>query len=256
MARIFITGSSDGLGLAAARSLHGDGHDVVLHARSKERAAETQTAVPGVAQVVVGDLASEEETRGVADQVNALGRMDAVIHNAGIYTTPERGSTPEGHATVLAVNTLAPYILSAMIERPGRLVYLSSSLHRGGEGSLDDLDWTERAWDPAKAYAESKLHVAALAAALARRWSAVVSNAVDPGWVRTRMGGSSAPVDLDTGQRTQNWLAVSDDPRSKVSGAYWHNLAQQQPVSEVADMQFQDRLLVRLQELTGVALPT
>ena len=254
MARVFVTGSSDGLGLAAAQALLGNGHQVVLHARSMERATETQ-AVTGASSVVIGDLASQTETRGIADQINALGRMDAVIHNAGIYTTPDRGSTPEGHATVLAVNTLAPYILIALIERPGRLVYLSSGLHRGGEGSLDDLDWTTRRWDPAKAYAESKLHVAAIAAALARRWPAVLSNAVDPGWVRTRMGGASAPVDLDTGQRTQSWLAVSDDVQAKVSGGYWHNLAQQQPASEVTEVEFQDCLLSRLQELTGVALP-
>lgn len=255
MARVFITGSGDGLGLAAAQSLLGDGHDVVLHARSKDRAAEAQAAVSGAASVVIGDLASQDETRSVAEQVNALGRMDAVIHNAGIYTTPDRRSTPEGHVTVLAVNTLAPYILTALIEQPGRLVYLSSGLHRGGEGSLADLDWTARKWDAGKAYAESKLHVAAIAAALARRWSSVLSNAVDPGWVRTRMGGRSAPIDLDTGQRTQGWLAVSNDARAKVSGGYWHNLAQQQPASEVTEVEFQDRLLSRLHDLTGVALP-
>ena len=142
-----------------------------------------------------------------------------------------------------------------MIKRPARLVYLSSGLHRGGEGSLEDLDWTSRKWDAAKAYAESKLHLAALAAALARRWPAVLSNAVDPGWVHTKMGGSSAPVDLDTGQRTQSWLAVSEEARAEVSGGYWHNLAQQQPASEVTDVEFQDRLLSKLHELTGVALP-
>lgn len=254
MARVFITGSSDGLGLAAARFLLGDGHDVVLHARSKERAAEAQAAVSGAASVVIGDLARQNETCSVAEQVNALGRMDAVIHNAGIYTTPDRGSTPEGHATVLAVTTLAPYILTALIERPGRLVYLSSGLHRGGEGSLEDLDWTSRKWDAAQAYAESKLHVAAIAAALARRWPAVLSNAVDPGWVRTKMGGRLAPVDLDTGQRTQTWLAVSDDPQTRFSGGYWHNLARQEPASEVTDLKFQDRLIARLADLTGVAL--
>lgn len=256
MARVFITGSSDGLGLAAARSLLRDGHDVVLHARSRERAAEAIAAFSGATGVVIGDLASREATHSVADQVNALGPMDAVIHNAGIYTIPDRGSTAEGHATVLAINTLAPYILTALIKRPARLVYLSSGLHRGGEGSLEDLDWTSRKWDAAKAYAESKLHLAALAAALARRWPGVLSNAVDPGWVHTKMGGSSAPVDLDTGQRTQSWLAVSEEARAKVSGGYWHNLAQQQPASEVTDVEFQDHLLSRLQDLTGVALPT
>jgi NAD(P)-dependent dehydrogenase (short-subunit alcohol dehydrogenase family) len=138
--------------------------------------------------------------------------MDAIIHNAGVYTERSRGSTPEGHASTLAINTLAPYMLTALIERPGRLVYLSSGLHRGGEGSLDDLDWTKRSWDSGKAYAESKLHVVALASAMARRWPQVLSNAVDPGWARTRMGGPGAPVDVDTGQRTQTWLAVSEDP--------------------------------------------
>lgn len=256
MARVFITGSSDGLGLAAARSLIKDGHDVVLHARSLQRAAETSVALSGAGRVVVGDLSSGDATRSVAEQVNAIGRMDAVIHNAGIYSVPDRGLTTEGHATVLAVNTLAPYILTALIERPGRLIYLSSSLHRGGEGSLADLDWHERKWNSAKAYAESKLHLAAIAAALGRRWPDVISSAVDPGWVHTKMGGRSAPVDLETGQRTQSWLAVSDDPQAKISGGYWHNLVQQLPASEVMDVGFQDRLLSELQELTGVALPS
>jgi len=70
--------------------------------------------------------------------------------------------------------------------------------------SLRDLDWTERSWDPARAYAESKLHVVALAFFLARRWPEVLSNAVNPGWVRTRIGGANAPVDIDQGQRTQS----------------------------------------------------
>jgi NAD(P)-dependent dehydrogenase (short-subunit alcohol dehydrogenase family) len=254
MSRVFITGSTDGLGRAAAESLLNGGHEVVLHARSQKRAVQAGDLASRAIGLVVGDLASAAETRSVAQQVNAIGRMDAVIHNAGIYTVPDRGSTPEGHATVLAVNTLAPYILSALIEKPDRLVYLSSGLHRGGEGSLVDLDWTKRPWDGAKAYAESKLHVAALAAALASRWPKVLSNSVDPGWVRTKMGGPSAPLGLDAGQRTQSWLAVSDDPDAKVSGCYWHNLRQQQPAAEVTDTEFQNRLLDTLAELTGLRL--
>lgn len=254
MARIFITGSTDGLGRAAARSLLDQGHEVVLHARSTERASALAGLASEAAGVVIGDLRSAAETRRVAEQVNAIGRMDAVIHNAGIYTAPSRGSTPEGHAGILAVNTLAPFMLTALIERPGRLVYLSSGLHRGGEGSLRDLDWTERPWDTARAYAESKLHVVALAFFLARRWPEVLSNAVDPGWVRTRMGGTNAPVDIDTGQRTQNWLAVSTKPAAMVSGRYWHHLRQERPAVETMDTAFQDELIARLQELTGVVL--
>jgi NAD(P)-dependent dehydrogenase (short-subunit alcohol dehydrogenase family) len=181
--------------------------------------------------------------------------MDAVIHNAGIYAERSRGSTPEGHAEILAVNTLAPYMLTALVQRPHRLVYLSSGLHRGGEGSTDDLDWTKRPWDAARAYAESKLHVVALALALARRWPGVLSNAVDPGWARTKMGGAGAPVDVDTGQRTQTWLAVSNDPAALVSGGYWHQLREEQPATEAADAKFQEELIARLAELTGVALP-
>jgi NAD(P)-dependent dehydrogenase (short-subunit alcohol dehydrogenase family) len=254
MARIFITGSTDGLGLAAARVLIHDGHQVVLHARSAERASKVADLARSTG-VVIGDLSRATETRSVADQVNAIGRMDAVIHNAGIYSQRTRGATPEGHAVILAVNTLAPFILTALIERPGRLVYLSSGLHRGGEGSLVDLDWTKRTWDPARAYAESKLQMVALAFALARRWPEVLSNAVDPGWVRTRMGGPSAPVDLDTGQRTQSWLAVSNEPAALVSGRYWHDLRQEQPAREVTDPIFQDQLIDNLAELTGVMPP-
>jgi NAD(P)-dependent dehydrogenase (short-subunit alcohol dehydrogenase family) len=149
-----------------------DGHEIVLHARSAERAA-TMTLATKSAGVVIGDLSSAAETRSIADQVNAIGRMDAVIHNAGIYREPTRGPTPDGHATILAVNTLAPYILTALIERPQRLVYLSSSEHHAGDGPLRDIDWTTRRWDPARAYGESKLYVVALAlragAALAKR---------------------------------------------------------------------------------------
>jgi NAD(P)-dependent dehydrogenase (short-subunit alcohol dehydrogenase family) len=255
MARVFITGSTEGIGRAAAQSLMKAGHEVVLHARSKDRAAALADLKPRSLGVVVGDLRSAADTRRVAEQVNAFGGMDAVIHNAGVYGEQSRNATPEGHAGILAVNTLAPYILTALIARPRRLVYLSSGLHRGGEGSLPDLDWMQRRWDGARAYAESKLHVVALALALARRWPQVSSHAVDPGWVRTRMGGAGAPVDLDTGQQTQTWLAVSNEPAALVSGGYWHRLRQEAPQREAKDQAFQDDLIARLGELTGVALP-
>ena len=212
MSRIFITGSTDGLGLAAARTLIAEGHQVVLHARSSKRAAAVADLAPRAGGVVIGDLSSAVETRSIAEQVNKIGRMDAVIHNAGVYQEPNRGTTPEGHAKTLAVNTLAPYMLTALIERPDRLIYLSSGMHRGGDGSLRDIDWVERRWDATAAYSESKLYLTALAFAVARRWPGVLSNAVDPGWVPTKMGGAGAPDDLTMGYLTQTWLAVSNDP--------------------------------------------
>ena len=252
--RVFITGSTDGLGRDAARTLIDEGHQVVLHARSKQRTSALADLAPRAAGVVIGDLASAKETRALADQINKIGRMDAVIHNAGIYREPDRGPTPDGHAKVLAVNTLAPYVLTQLIERPERLVYLSSSMHYGGEATLRDIDWTERRWDTNQAYSDSKLFITALAFALARRWPKTLSNAVDPGWVPTRMGGAGAPDDLEQGHLTQTWLAVSDEAAAKVSGAYWHHRKQRKPAADVLDTGFQDRLVAKMAELTGVKL--
>src|SRR6266702_1776262 len=248
------TGSTDGLGRAAARVLIDEGHDVVLHARTRERAASVADLAPRAAGVVIGDLASAAETRGLAEQVNDVGRMDAVIHNAGIFLEPSRGTTAEGHAKTLAVNTLAPYMLTTLIDRPDRLIYLSSGMHQAGAGSLRDIDWTERRWNAAKAYAESKLHIVALALAAARAWPGVLSNAVDPGLVRTKMGGPGAPDDLEMGSRTQTWLAVSNDPAATVSGGYWYHQQRQAPAREARDRAFQNMLMDRLAALTRIRL--
>jgi NAD(P)-dependent dehydrogenase (short-subunit alcohol dehydrogenase family) len=254
VARIFITGSTDGLGRAAARALMEAGHQVVVHARSPARASAVDDLASQSAGVVVGDLSSAVETRRVADQVNAIGGMDAVIHNAGTYLTTGRSPTPEGHATILAVNTLAPYILTALIARPRRLVYLSSGMHRSGAASLHDIDWIQRRWNSSQAYSDSKLYVTALAFAVARRWPDVLSNAVDPGWVATKMGGPGAPDDFEMGYLTQTWLAVSDDPAATASGQYWHHRRPHAAARKVSDERFQDQLLDRLAELTGVSL--
>jgi NAD(P)-dependent dehydrogenase (short-subunit alcohol dehydrogenase family) len=254
MRRILITGSTDGLGRAAARTLMDEGHEVILHARSSARASALADLKPRSAGVVIGDLSSAVETRSIADQVNRIGRMDAVIHNAGIYLEPTRQATPEGHARTLAVNTLAPYMLTALIERPDRLIYLSSGMHRGGAGSLRDIDWVGRRWEPSSAYSESKLYIVALAFAVARHWPGVSSNAIDPGWVPTKMGGAGAPDDLEMGHLTQTWLAVSDEPAARVTGGYWHHRERLEPAAETLDSSFQDELMAKLAELTGIAL--
>lgn len=254
MSRVFITGSTDGLGHAAARTLIEGGHQVVLHARSQSRATALADLAPRSLGVVIGDLSSSAETHNVAEQVNALGTMDAVIHNAGVYRVPTRSATPEGHARTLAVNTLAPYILTSKIERPRRLIYLSSGMHRSGSSSLDDVDWVQRRWDQTQAYCDSKLYITALAFAIARLWPDVLSNAVDPGWVPTRMGGAGATDDLELGHLTQTWLAVSDDPAAAVSGRYWHHRKTQTPAAPVTDTAFQNQLIATLANLTGMKL--
>ena len=253
--RIFITGSTEGLGRAAAVTLLDDGHDVVLHARNAARAADLGDLAARASGVVTGDLASARETHALAGQVNAIGRMDAVIHNAGVYVEPGRGATPERHARTLAVNVLAPYVLTAEIERPDRLIYISSDMHASGDASLLDIDWTSRPWDGVQAYCDSKLFVAALGFAVARRWPDVRTSVVDPGWVPTRMGGPRATDDLALGHVTQAWLAVSDEPDATGTCGYWYHRSRQAPASAVADTAFQAALLEELSRLTGLHLP-
>jgi NAD(P)-dependent dehydrogenase (short-subunit alcohol dehydrogenase family) len=256
VSRVFVTGSSDGLGLAAVGLLIDQGHEVVGHARNEDRAASLKAAAPGVAGVVVGDLSSDAETRSVAGQVNVLGRFDAVIHNAGLgYRGAGKASTADGHAALFAVNVLAPYLLTALIERPGRLVYLSSGMHRGGNPATGDLDWNGRRWNSTQAYSDSKLYDAVLAFAVARRWPDVLSNAVNPGWVPTKMGGPGAPEDLRSGALTQAWLAVSDDPAATVSGEYFYHQQPEAVHPAVRSHQFQDELTDALAGLTGTELP-
>lgn len=240
--RVFITGSADGLGHAAAKTLLGQGHDVVVHVRSQARLPAVKELVDAGAVATIGDLSDLEQVRDLARQVNAIGRMDAVIHNAGISSG----------AQLLVVNVVAPYLLTALIQRPERLIYLSSSMHAGGRASLDGMDWSGRT--STGSYSDSKLFVTALAAAVARRWPEVLSNAVDPGWVPTRMGGKNAPDDLRLGHLTQEWLATSRDPEAVTSGGYWHHQRRQPPNPAVTDIRFQDQLLADLARVTGAVL--
>jgi NAD(P)-dependent dehydrogenase (short-subunit alcohol dehydrogenase family) len=239
MARIFITGSADGLGRATAATLLDEGHDVIVHARSPQRLAALRDLLDRGARGVTGDLAEEDQTRSVADQVNAIGRPDAVVHNAGIY----------GGEPVMRVNVVAPYLLTALIERPRRLVYLTSGMQSGGRPDLRRL--TGRG-----SYSDSKLFVTTLAVAVARLWPDVSSNAVDPGWVPTKMGGPGAPDDLRLGHLTQEWLSTSDDSEALTSGGYWYHQRRREPHRAVHDERFQDGLLAALADLTGVAMPS
>ncbi len=242
MARVLVTGSADGLGRTAARALLDDGHEVVVHARSKARLAAVGGLLERGAAAVVGDLADPDRTRDVAEQVNRLGRMDGVIHNAAV------GSGP----SVLPVNVVAPYLLTALLHRPRRLVYLSSSMHRGGRADVAGLDWSGRR--ATGSYSDSKLFVTALAFAVARWWPDVLSNAVDPGWVPTRMGGSGASDDLRLGHVTQVWLATGEAREARSSGGYWYHQRRHTPAPATRDPRFQEALVVALADATGTPL--
>jgi NAD(P)-dependent dehydrogenase (short-subunit alcohol dehydrogenase family) len=255
MARVFVTGSSDGLGLMAAKLLIEQGHEVVLHGRNEARSRDALAAAAGAQAAVSGDLSTIAGTRAVADEVNRRGHFDAVIHNAGIGSRePRRVETEPGVPSVFAVNVLAPYILTALIQRPKRLVYVSSGMHRGVRLRMDDLMWTKRAWSAASAYAESKLCDVLLAFAVARRWSDVISNALEPGWVRTKMGGPGAPGDLREGSMTQTWLAVSDDEPTRSTGGYFHHQRPLAPNPIAREAETQEELLALCRRVSGIPL--
>lgn len=243
MARIFITGSADGLGQLSASALIQQGHGVVLHARHAERGRDALKKNPGAEAVLTGDLSSIEETKALALEVNKLGAFDAVIHNAGLYLSPAK--------EIFAVNVLAPYVLTCLVQKPKRIIYLSSGMHLQGRSKLDYFKT-----DVSRlTYSDSKLHVLMLCRAVARKWPDIYANAVDPGWVPTKMGGRGAPDDLQKGYATQVWLAVSNEEGAKVSGCYFFYQKVRHHNPEADDVQLQERFLALCGELTGVAFP-
>jgi NAD(P)-dependent dehydrogenase (short-subunit alcohol dehydrogenase family) len=228
MAKIFITGSSDGLGQLTAKALIKNGHEVVLHARNEARARECLKDVP----VLVGDLSSMEETIRLAEEVNKLGAFDAIIHNAGVYQVSE--------AQLFSVNTLAPYILTCLIAKPKRLIYLSSGMHLGGKFKFERVT-----------YSDTKLHVLLLCKSVARKWPDVIANAVDPGWVPTKMGGAGAPDNLQQGFQTQTWLAEG----ANVSGKYFYHMKEARYNPDADDLNKQEQFLQRCADITGITFP-
>jgi NAD(P)-dependent dehydrogenase (short-subunit alcohol dehydrogenase family) len=256
MASIFVTGSSDGIGRETASQLVAGGHRVVLHARDDARAKDAATAVPGAAGVAIGDLSVLAGMRRAAEEAAARGPYDTVIHNAGVGAHPARRVTPDGYEHIFAVNVLAPYLLTALLPVPARLVYLSSGLQASGRVNLGDLQWERRPWQGMQAYCDSKLYDVLLAFAVARRYPDTRANAVDPGWIKTKLGGRGATHDLGIGASTQVWLAASDEPGAQVTGRFfkWKNDLRANP--EAYDEDLREALLDACAALTGVRLPS
>jgi len=243
MAKILITGSADGLGLLAAKALIQGGHQVVLHARNEERGRQALKNAPGAAGMLTADLSSMAETKNLAASANALGTFDAVIHNAGVYQVPKNSVGAEGLPLLLTVNSLAPYILTCLMHKPKRLIYLSSGMHMQGSTNAETLQVT---------YSDTKLHDLILAKAFAAKWPDVYAHAVDPVWVPTKMGGAGAPDNLEKGFETQAWLAVSNDAEALVSGRYFHHKRQARYHPAADDPAIREKLLNHFGQLTGI----
>ncbi|MCW2778843.1 MAG: putative oxidoreductase [Frankiales bacterium] len=257
MKRVLITGSSNGLGVLAARLLVAQGHAVTLHGRNEDRAGRARQAVPGAEEVLVGDFQSLEQTLALIGRANQRGTYDAVIHNAGVgFRDPQRIETGDGFERTFSINVLAPYLLTAMLLRPQRLVFLSSGLHHAGTPAVLDPQWRSRPWDGLQAYSDSKLYDVVLAFAVARRWAGTFSNALEPGWVPTKLGGTAGPDDLTLAPVTQAWLAVSDDAQARTSGGYFFHQVARAAHPAASSAELQDELLAYCAALTGVPLPS
>lgn len=275
MARFFITGSSDGLGLLTAQRLVAAGYRLVLHARNTQRAAETKMACPGAEAVLVADLTSIEETKQLAAEANAMCEKDAgrnseawdeddgyaaVIHNAGVYSAMEGVPGKSGLPSLFSVNVLAPYVLTCLMAAtrssnpPKRLIYVSSGLHRSGSSAALRPGRLEHC-----SYSDSKLADVMLAKAFARRLQKpedLVCSSVDPGWVPTKMGGRSAPGDIDAAVDTYVMLALGEGDAAKApSGAYFYDSKVARSAKAAEDAGAQVALLEELQRISGVSIP-
>ena len=255
MSRVFITGSSDGLGQMSAKLLVEQGHQVVLHARNQQRARQAMDKVPGAERVLIADLSSIEETKILATEANATGHFDAIIHNAGVYQVSNQELSMDGIPLLFAVNSLAPFILTALIQKPERLIYLSSGMHLHGNSNMDGLKFENYRDRNTVTYSDTKLHDIILCKAIARKWNGVYANAVNPGWVPTRMGGSGAPDSLEKGFQTQAWLAVSNDEKAKVSGRYFYHQKEDRYLGIADDINLQEKFISICEQISGVPFP-
>ncbi|KAL4967494.1 uncharacterized protein BDV14DRAFT_207385 [Aspergillus stella-maris] len=254
--RILITGSSDGIGAAAARQLVARGHEVYLHARNKDRAIAAEKACPGSAGILTGDLSNIQDLKSLAAQANDLGPLDAVIHNAGVYLGPFRRTNDIGVPMQVVVNLIAPYILTASMRKPERLVFISSMLHKKGDTEERDLFWFERGewrWDDAQSYFDSKLQLNAMANGVARRLKGKTAvSIVDPGWVATKLGGVHATDRIEDGVETYVLLAEGRYDTNISPGYFEGKGVKGEQLGVAMDEGFQEWILGMLEMQTGI----
>lgn len=239
MSTICITGATDGIGLATTRRLLGDGHRVLVHARSEERGRTVLADLTGDAVLVTGDLANLTAVRTLAAQIADHGPLDVLVHNAGVWV---RGATPptsaDGFETTFAVNVLAPHLLTTLLGDTvgSRLLWLGSGMAGSGRPDPRHLG---SATDPSRAYADSKAADVALALAWGRRLPHLASAAVDPGWVRTKLASRGAPGDPEDSADALTFCCTEAD---LASAPYWKGRRPIPVPTHLSDESFQDAL--------------
>ena len=247
MTTICLTGSTDGIGHVAARTLLEQGHRVLVHARSEARGRPVVDALPGDVDLVVADLASLRQVRALGERLRGE-PLDVLVHNAGVWV---RGDAPavteDGFETTFGVNVLAPHLLTALVagHLSQRLLWLGSGMAGSGRLRPSALGGAR---EPRQAYADSKAADVALALGWGRRLG-IPSAAVDPGWVRTKLASAGAPGDVASGADTVAWCCT-DAPLGEAP--YWKDRRPTPVPGRLRDVGLQDAVLAACDRLAGL----
>jgi len=188
--------------------------------------------------------------------LNAKSPFDVIIHNAGVGGgSGGRTVTADGLERIFHINVVGPYVLTCLMPLAPRMIYLTSGLEADGRANLVDLQWTNRLWDGMQAYSDSKLYDSMLAFEVAATNPDIIVNSVDPGWIKTELGGPQAPDPVELGADTQVWLATADEPITLASGQYVKRREVHVPNPETQSIESRRGLVEELERLTGVTLP-
>ncbi|HZD43476.1 MAG TPA: SDR family NAD(P)-dependent oxidoreductase [Methanomicrobiales archaeon] len=267
---ILVTGSTDGIGRAAAGILARQGDRVLIHGRNPEKGRAVLEELKDRTgsdrlDLFIADLSSPENIRQLAaDVADRYDRLDVLINNAGVYM-PERRLNSSGVEMTFAVNYLAPFLLThellPLLRRsaPARIVSTASIAHRSVRG----IDWenlpAEEEYDPYEAYALSKLGIVAFTYRLAGmlEGTGVTANCLHPGVIRTKLlrafsgGGDGGGEPPEEGGAVEAYLATSPEVEG-VNGRYYEkdHWAQSSPLSR--DPAVQERFWDIGLELNGL----
>jgi NAD(P)-dependent dehydrogenase (short-subunit alcohol dehydrogenase family) len=272
-----VTGASRGIGRATAEGLGRLGASLVLVCRRREDGEAVASAIAGegqcpVPEVVEADLSVQQAVRAAArDMAARYPSVQVLIHNAGVVTR-HRALTADGLETQLAVNHLAPFLLTHLLlpqlraGAPSRVVTVSSTTHQGATIDFDDLQH-ERDYDSAEVYAETKLMNVLFTYELARRLegTGVTANCLHPGAIATRLLADYMDVPLvgkalartvgatpEQGADTVIYLAASPEVES-VTGRYFTNRREVRSAPVTYDVAVARRLWTVSERLTGLA---
>jgi NAD(P)-dependent dehydrogenase (short-subunit alcohol dehydrogenase family) len=251
MTTVLVTGATDGLGRALAARLAGEGATVLAHARTEERGRATLGELldgPGDVRLVVGDLASLDAVRALADQVPD--RLDVLVNNAGIGFAGGREESADGHELRFAVNYLAGFLLASLLRdrlaasAPARIVNVASA----GQEAIDFDDvMLEDGYDGARAYRQSKLaqimHAFDLAEELEGK--GVTARALHPAtFMATKMVTDAGISPLSTVQEglEATWRLAADPALEGVTGAYFNGTSEARADAQAYDADARRRL--------------